>query len=96
MLKQALAAHLEAWAGLVGGRFGLVTVDVPCLPAGCAFPQTALSPLLDAWRAARGQALVGAPELLAAAAAAGLLPRPGVGLRLSRCAPKFPLQYPGC
>ena len=83
---QALAAHLAAWAGLVGGRFGLVSVDVPALPAGCVFPQAVLSPLLDAWRTARGQALVQPAELLAAAAAAGLLPRPGTGMRFSRCA----------
>jgi len=61
-------------------------VDVPALPAGCAFPQAVLSPLLDAWRTARGQALIQPAELLAAAAAAGLLPRPGTGMRFSRCA----------
>ena len=81
---QALATHLAAWAGLVGGRFGLVTVDVPALPAGCVFPQAALCPLLDVWRAARGQALIEPAQLLAAAAAAGLLPRPGTGMRFSR------------
>lgn len=83
---QALAAHMKAWAGLVGGRFGLVTVDVPALPPGCTFPQAVLSPLLDAWRASRGQALVQPAQLLSAAAAAGLLPRPGTGMRFSRCA----------
>lgn len=83
-IAQALAAHLAAWAGLVGGRFGLVTVDVPALPAGCTFPQAALCPLLDVWRIARGQALVEPAQLLAAAAAAGLLPRPGTGMRFSR------------
>jgi hypothetical protein len=76
---------VASWALLVGDRYGLVTVDIPDLPAGGGgFPAAALSPLLRAWRALRGQPAVSAAEILAAAARAGLVPRPDSSLRFSR------------
>ena len=74
-----------SWAQLTGDRYGLVTVDIPHLPRGAAFPAAALAPLLDAWRFLRGQPPVLASELLAAAARAGLVPRPDSSIRFSRC-----------
>ena len=83
-MVQELEAHLLGWAQLTGDRYGLVTVDLPHLPRGAAFPAAALAPLLDGWRALRGQPAVTASELLAAAAKAGLVPRPDSSIRFSR------------
>lgn len=82
---QELDAHLISWAQLAGDRYGLVTVDIPHLPRGAAFPAAALAPLLGAWRFLRAQPPVLASELLVAAARAGLVPRPDSSIRFSRC-----------
>lgn len=81
---QELDAHVSSWSMLVGDRYGFVTVDIPDLAASSGFPAAALSPLLRAWRALRGQPPVSAAQILAAAARAGLVPRPDSSLRFSR------------
>lgn len=84
LIVQDLAEHLSAWAAITGEP-GLVTVDCPALPLGRAPPPCALlSPVLDAWRAVHAVPLVEGPELLAAAAAAGLVSRPHCGWRSCR------------
>lgn len=75
---------MAAWSVLVGDRYGLVTVDMPDLAPGCAFPAAALAPLLRGWRSLRGQPPVPAAALLAAAARSGLVPRPDSSIHFSR------------
>ena len=62
-------------------------VDIPDLAPDSAFPAAALSPLLRAWRSWRDQPAVLASDILAAAARAGLVPRPDSSIRFSRHAP---------
>ena len=84
-LLQALPEMMEAWGQVVGDQ-GLISVELSAFGAA-HFPQAALCELYGAWRAI--SAPLGARELaprevLAAAAAAGLVPRPGTGQRFSR------------
>ena len=84
-LLQALQDMMEAWAQVIGDQ-GLISVELSAFGAA-HFPQAAVCELYGAWRAF--SAPLGARELpprevLAAAAAAGLVPRPRSGLRFSR------------
>ena len=82
---QAVAPHLHKWVALVSDRLGLVSADIPAVRCGPAFPASILNASVDVWRALQGAPIVEGPTLLAAAAAAGLVPRPGAGARFSRC-----------
>ena len=84
-LLQALPEMMEAWAQVVGDQ-GLISVELSAFGAA-PFPQAAICELYGAWRAisvALGARELPPREVLAAAAAAGLVPRPGTGLRFSR------------
>ena len=73
-IAQALEDHLRSWAQLAG-QHGLVCLEL--LGRAEGLPPACLSPVLQAWRSARGLPQVSLPALLRAAAAVGLMPRQG-------------------
>ena len=84
-LLQAFLQWLHSWSNLVGEQ-GLISVDLSDGGKG-QFPESSLSDLCLTWR----QTFCQHPSkdltpsvILAAAAAAGLVPRPSTGLRFSR------------
>ena len=82
---QALEAHLRCWVQLTG-QHGIVCVDLPAQSGAPGLPASSLGPVLEAWRAVRGLPEVSMPDLLRAAAAAGLMPRLGSNVCMfSRC-----------
>ena len=70
-------------------------MDIPDLAQDSGFPAAALQPLLRAWRSWRDQPAVLASDIVAAAARAGLVPRPDSSIRFSRHE-ALPLLLPAC
>jgi myxalamid-type polyketide synthase MxaE and MxaD len=87
-MVQALVEHLGRWAEVVN-RHGLVVLEVHCLDPreARAFFDSTESIHFDAYHAFSMQYLVEADEFLAAAAEAGLFPRPGFSRRYPKTLP---------
>ena len=89
---QAFLQWLHSWSHLVGEQ-GLISVE---LSAGqsSSFPGAAVSDLWTMWRQVfclQPCRDLTTPSILAAAAAAGLVPRPSTGLRFCRSPTSQPL-----
>lgn len=85
---QAVSEWLSSWASLIGDQ-GLISVELVGDVEAC-FPEAQLSDVWRVWKLAAGgpgrhvlQNLTPA-AIMAAAAAVGLVPRPGTGRRFSR------------
>ena len=74
---------MAAWATLVG-EHGLISIEPMAPSRGGPWPGAELSALHAAWRATHGRGSFTGTQLLAAAGAHGLVPRPGTGRRFTR------------